>query len=63
MLLAADAGQIAVGLLVAALGFLVVCVVCATLLAIFQRVLPAPRTPDGEDAGLNDEQTTEPVEP
>ncbi|MGI8848487.1 MAG: hypothetical protein ACR2GX_09565 [Candidatus Dormibacteria bacterium] len=42
MTLLADAGEVFVGLLVAALGFLVVVIVCAVLLAILQRVLPAP---------------------
>jgi len=47
VVVAADVGQIAVGLFVAAAGFIIVVLVCAGLLAIFQRVLPSAEDADG----------------
>jgi hypothetical protein len=63
----ADLGQVLVGLLVAVIGFTVVMIVCAVLLALFQRILPGAPSQAGEGVGTDvapapaDEQDPAPV--
>jgi hypothetical protein len=64
----ADVVEILVSVVIAVVGFLVVILVCAALLALFARILPAPadpdrhlRTPEQDEAPAEVEEPAEPA--